>query len=372
MGLPDRRRARGSPGTRSVSDGEDDGGRDGRAAGRAGAWTRSSACPATASTESSRRCASTRTRSGSSRCRHEEGAAFAACGYAKFTGRLGVCIATSGPGRHPSPERPLRRQAGRRPGAGHHRADLPRPDRHALPAGDRHPAAVRGRRRLQPADHGAGARARAGRRRLPRGAVGPRASRTSTCRNDIQEQSTSDEDLADERSRGTRPWPGRPPIVVPQARVAQGAPRRCSTRGKKIVILAGQGALGAGDELERVADVAGGADHQAAAGQGGRARRLAVHHRRHRPAGHPALREGDGGVRQPADRRHELPLHEVVLPSPARPGPSRSTSTRPRIGLRYPVEVGLVGDAKATLQALLPLLQRQAGPLVPGEGPGAA
>ncbi|MBV8905554.1 MAG: pyruvate oxidase, partial [Acidobacteriia bacterium] len=30
--------------------------------------------------------------------RHEEAAAFAACGYAKFTGRLGVCIATSGPG----------------------------------------------------------------------------------------------------------------------------------------------------------------------------------------------------------------------------------------------------------------------------------
>src|SRR6185312_14894609 len=30
--------------------------------------------------------------------RHEEGAAFAACGYAKFSGRLGVCIATSGPG----------------------------------------------------------------------------------------------------------------------------------------------------------------------------------------------------------------------------------------------------------------------------------
>src|SRR3954451_12414674 len=30
--------------------------------------------------------------------RHEEAAAFAACGYAKYTGRLGVCIATSGPG----------------------------------------------------------------------------------------------------------------------------------------------------------------------------------------------------------------------------------------------------------------------------------
>src|SRR4051812_48944962 len=30
--------------------------------------------------------------------RHEEAAAFAACAYAKFSGRLGVCVATSGPG----------------------------------------------------------------------------------------------------------------------------------------------------------------------------------------------------------------------------------------------------------------------------------
>src|ERR1043165_5769788 len=30
--------------------------------------------------------------------RHEESAAFAACAYAKWTGNLGVCIATSGPG----------------------------------------------------------------------------------------------------------------------------------------------------------------------------------------------------------------------------------------------------------------------------------
>src|SRR3954469_7989263 len=30
--------------------------------------------------------------------RHEEAAAFAAVGYAKYTGRLGVCLATTGPG----------------------------------------------------------------------------------------------------------------------------------------------------------------------------------------------------------------------------------------------------------------------------------
>ena len=29
--------------------------------------------------------------------RHEESAAFMACGYAKYTGKLGVCLATSGP-----------------------------------------------------------------------------------------------------------------------------------------------------------------------------------------------------------------------------------------------------------------------------------
>src|SRR5436309_10612319 len=30
--------------------------------------------------------------------RHEEAAAFMACGYAKYTGQIGVCLATSGPG----------------------------------------------------------------------------------------------------------------------------------------------------------------------------------------------------------------------------------------------------------------------------------
>src|SRR4029450_3545223 len=30
--------------------------------------------------------------------RHEEAAAFMACGYAKYTGEIGVCLATSGPG----------------------------------------------------------------------------------------------------------------------------------------------------------------------------------------------------------------------------------------------------------------------------------
>ena len=46
-----------------------------------------------------------------------------------------------------------------------------------------------------------------------------------------------------------------------------------------------------------------------------------------------------------------------------RPGQARGVQVdlKPdRLGLRYPVEVGLTGDVKATLQGLLPLLQRKA------------
>ena len=37
----------------------------------------------------------------------------------------------------------------------------------------------------------------------------------------------------------------------------------------------------------------------------------------------------------------------------------RSTSTARMIGIRYPIDVQLVGDAKETLRALLPLLERK-------------
>ena len=77
----------------------------------------------------------------------------------------------------------------------------------------------------------------------------------------------------------------------------------------------------------------------------------------HRPAGHAPLRAGDGGVRRAADGRHHLPLPQVVSQARTRPRPCRSTSTRPGSACAIRSSVGLVGDARATLQALLPLLQ---------------
>ena len=137
---------------------------------RLGRGHRVRACPGTASTGSWRRCARGRTRSASSRSGTRRAAAFMACGYAKWTGRLGVCLATSGPG-------------GIHLLNGLYDAKLDGAPVLAITGlqfhdliGDLHPAgrrarqAVHGRGRLQRADHGAGACAQRGRARLPHGA----------------------------------------------------------------------------------------------------------------------------------------------------------------------------------------------------------
>ena len=103
--------------------------------------------------------------------RHEEGAAFMACGYAKFTGRLGVCLATQRPRRDPPAQRALRRQDGWRPRCS------PSPARPTTTCS----VCVTSRRstcsglfedvkRLQSAGDGSSACGGAGRRRLPSGA----------------------------------------------------------------------------------------------------------------------------------------------------------------------------------------------------------
>src|ERR687885_1659705 len=48
------------------------------------------------------------------------------------------------------------------------------------------------------------------------------------------------------------------------------------------------------------------------------------------------------------------------LPQPGQAAGVQIDADPTRIGLRYPVEVGLAGDARATLELLLPLLERKA------------
>ena len=68
--------------------------------------------------------------------RHEEAAAFMACAYAKYTEKLGVCLATSGPGGIHLLNGLYDAKLGQ-PVPGDHGASIPRPHPHSQPTGHR-------------------------------------------------------------------------------------------------------------------------------------------------------------------------------------------------------------------------------------------
>ncbi len=102
--------------------------------------------------------------------RHEEMAAFMACGFAKMTGKVGVCLATSGPGAihllNGLYDAKMDHAAGRRdrrPGGDHGHGRL-------VPAGGRSPLALQGRgRRVRAHGDEPGPDPLPGRPRVPHG-----------------------------------------------------------------------------------------------------------------------------------------------------------------------------------------------------------
>jgi pyruvate dehydrogenase (quinone) len=128
--------------------------------------------------------------------------------------------------------------------------------------------------------------------------------------------------------------------------------------GSKIVLLVGQGALGAGEEVIAVAEKLGAPVVKALLGK-------AVI-----PDDSPYSLGGLGllGTEPSSDAMSEVDTILMVgtsfpytdyLP---RPGQARGIQIdiKPdKIGLRYPVEIGLVGDSKLILSALLPLLNKK-------------
>jgi pyruvate dehydrogenase (quinone)/pyruvate oxidase len=128
--------------------------------------------------------------------------------------------------------------------------------------------------------------------------------------------------------------------------------------GGKVAILAGRGALSAGDELEAVADRLGAPIVKALLGK------AAV------PDDSPYTTGGIGllGTRPSQEAMEECDTLLLVgtsfpyiefLPKPGQARAVQIELDPMRLGLRYPVEVGLVGDSRATLGALLPLLRPQ-------------
>ena len=128
--------------------------------------------------------------------------------------------------------------------------------------------------------------------------------------------------------------------------------------GERVVLLAGQGALGAGDEVISVAEKIGAPIIKALLGK-------AVI-----PDTHPMNIGGLGllGTAPASDAMSEADTLLMIgtsfpyidyLPRPGQAKGIQIDIKPDKIGLRYPVEVGLVGDSKFTLIALLPLLRQK-------------
>ncbi|MGI4893753.1 MAG: thiamine pyrophosphate-requiring protein [Janthinobacterium lividum] len=126
--------------------------------------------------------------------------------------------------------------------------------------------------------------------------------------------------------------------------------------GKKVAILAGAGALGASAELTAIAEVLGAGVAKALLGK------TVLDDRLDWVTGAIGLL----GTRPSYDLMRQcdtLLLIGTTMPySEYYPAPGQARAVQidvdgSRCGLRYPTEVNLVGDAKLTLQALLPLLE---------------
>src|SRR6476646_156236 len=128
--------------------------------------------------------------------------------------------------------------------------------------------------------------------------------------------------------------------------------------GNKVVILVGQGALNAGDEVSEVATKIGAPVAKALLGK-------AVI-----PDNHPNSVGGIGllGTEPTVDAMNEADTLLMIgtsfpyidyLPKPGQARGIQIDIKPEKIGLRYPVEVGLVGDSKRILLALLPLLSNK-------------
>src|SRR5918999_612842 len=128
--------------------------------------------------------------------------------------------------------------------------------------------------------------------------------------------------------------------------------------GSKIVILVGQGALNAGDEVSAVSEKLSAPVVKALLGK-------AVI-----PDDHPNSIGGLGllGTEPASDAMSEADILLMVgtsfpyidyLPEPGQARGIQIDIKPERIGLRYPIEVGLVGDSKSILSELLPLLRKK-------------
>ena len=287
--------------------------------------------------------------------RHEESAAFMACGYAKFTGRLGVCLATSGPGGLHLLNGLYDAKLDGQPVlaiTGHHFHDLIDTSAQQDVNLDRvftdvalYSTRVMGVAHVENVAHNACRIA------LARRGV-------AHINFPVDFQSLKEEERSERNRKGHADTValGRRLALPSDASLRQAA--EILNGGSKVAILAGRGALHATSELEQLADTLAGPIIKALLGK------TAV------PDDSPFTTGGIGLLgTEPSQTAMEncdtlfivgssFPYIEF-LPKPGQARGVQLDLDPTRIGLRYPVEIGLIGDCQATLQALLPMLQKK-------------
>jgi pyruvate dehydrogenase (quinone)/pyruvate oxidase len=286
--------------------------------------------------------------------RHEEAAAFMACAYAKYTGRLGVCLATSGPGGIHLLNGLYDAKMDGQPVlaiTGHHYHDLI--DTHSQQDIDLDrvfsDVAVYSTRVMGPS-HVHNVADLACRKALTRRGV-------AHINFPVDFQSQTHEE------RSTRNIP-KHTSDVPAYR--GGLPHESDIRaaaevlnaGKKVAILAGRGALGCADELEQLAEKLAGPIIKPLLGKACL------------PDDNPYTTGGIGLLGTTPSYNAIRACDTILfigtsfpymefLPKPGQARGVQIDLDPVRIGLRYPVEIGMVGDSRRTLQKLLPLLERK-------------
>ena len=287
--------------------------------------------------------------------RHEEAAALMACGYAKFTGKLGVCLATSGPGGIHLLNGLYDAALDGQPvlaitGMAYH--DLIGTHTQQDVALDQLFADVaKYNQRVMGPSHVENITDLA-----CRTALAYRGVAHITFPVDIQEMDAGAQrskrnvknHTSDVYARGARL-----PAEDELARAAE-----VLNAGRKVAILAGRGALRATDELEHAAERLAAPIVKALLGK------AAVPDDRPYTTGTIGLL----GTRPSQEALEECDTLLMVgtsfpyiefLPKPGQARGVQIELDQMRIGLRYPVEVGLVGDSARTLAALLPRLSRK-------------
>ncbi|MBA5707665.1 thiamine pyrophosphate-requiring protein [Pseudomonas fulva] len=284
--------------------------------------------------------------------RHEEMAAFMASAHAKFTGELGVCIATSGPGASHlltglydarmdhQPVLAIVGQQARAALGGHYQQELDLVSMFKDVAG----AFVQQASTPQQVRHLVD--------RAVRTAVGERRVTAVILPNDLQDLPYEDPTRAHGTVHSGVGY-SKPKVVPFDADLQRAAD--VLNAGRKVAILVGAGALGASKEVAAVAEQLGAGVAKALLGKGVLPDELPW------VTGAIGLLGTEPSYKLMAECDTLLMIgsgfpYSEFLPKEGQARGVQIDLQPDMLSLRYPMEVNLVGDAAQTLQALLPLL----------------